>query len=333
MTQPLLETKSNQSSNRFTFRTKKELIQHWKMEYRIALKEWQIILLFLLVQYTVFIAANFTIFTQVNTLRREQHAILHDIGLPALSKGTVFAWMHDILCILIVIATILWLVLSTCVRMEQPLFLVIVLKRILMHWSIVLSLCVISSLITTFPTPDQQCHLELYSECSGSNREACLKWQKAMQSPDIPQILYRFDMHNSCQFLTFERDAVFTFGLMLAVIKYASLGHVLPTVIVMGVEVILTSLSIASRKAYSVNAFTTLYVVPMVWFVLDAYVNDINSKDTMTTPEVLNRIYGITENGELTSTSLSSDGGIDQMEKGAHSPAYEATFMYLNEKI
>nr|CCA18969.1 conserved hypothetical protein [Albugo laibachii Nc14]CCA24831.1 conserved hypothetical protein [Albugo laibachii Nc14] len=318
MTKPLLPTELNTTDGRVCFRTKKELVQHWKIEYHIAVKEWRVLLLFLLVQYAVFVVGNITFYIQVNTLRREQHAILNDIGLPTTSKRPVVTLMPDILCATIVIVTILWMGFIICVRMERPLFLMIVLKRIFMHWSIMMSLCMASSLITTFPNPNQHCRLDQDSGCTSSDPEACKRLHEAMQPPSIAQILYRFDVQNGCQFLAYKMDAVYTYGLMLAVIKYASLGYVLPTMIAMGIEMILMSLRIASHSSYSVNAFMSLYVVPMVWFVLDAYVNDINNKDVLMTPEALTRFYGIigSEERQIPSTLLSSDQMIDRAERG-----------------
>ena len=52
-------------------------------------------------------------------------------------------------------------------------------------------------------------------------------------------------------------------------------------------------LIIAARKHYTLDVFTALYVVPMIWFLLEAYHKDINHKDTCVSKETMRLWYNI----------------------------------------
>ena len=50
---------------------------------------------------------------------------------------------------------------------------------------------------------------------------------------------------------------------------------------------------IGSRKHYTVDVWTALYVVPMVWFMQEAYHKDINHKDVNISVDEIQRFYHI----------------------------------------
>lgn len=72
------------------------------------------------------------------------------------------------------------------------------------------------------------------------------------------------------------------------------------------IQIIIAFLIIASRKHYTIDVYTALYVVPMIWFLLDAYHKDINCKDIGISAESLEKQYGVQFKDEMEEQSIES---------------------------
>ncbi|KAL0592067.1 hypothetical protein ABG067_000720 [Albugo candida] len=101
----------------------------------------------------------------------------------------------------------------------------------------------------------------------------------------------------------FSSHTIYTLSLILSVCK--NWPHPLLIGFMISVQVVIAFLIVAARKHYSIDVFTALYVVPMIWFLLDAYMHDINHKDVIITPKVIHDFYGI-DVSEMNGTEVDS---------------------------
>ena len=58
-------------------------------------------------------------------------------------------------------------------------------------------------------------------------------------------------------------------------------------------QLVIAVLIIMAKKHYTLDVFTALYVVPLLWFILEAYHMDINHKDVGITQATMVSMYGI----------------------------------------
>lgn len=65
------------------------------------------------------------------------------------------------------------------------------------------------------------------------------------------------------------------------------------------VQIAIVFLIIASRKHYSLDVFSALYIVPLLWFTQDAYFKDINCKDTKVSAKTIQEFYGVDVSSDL----------------------------------
>ncbi|CCI40466.1 unnamed protein product [Albugo candida] len=121
--------------------------------------------------------------------------------------------------------------------------------------------------------------------------------------PSIFQFFFKIDALRGCGDLMFSSHTIYTLSLILSVCK--NWPHPLLIGFMISVQVVIAFLIVAARKHYSIDVFTALYVVPMIWFLLDAYMHDINHKDVIITPKVIHDFYGI-DVSEMNGTEVDS---------------------------
>lgn len=94
-----------------------------------------------------------------------------------------------------------------------------------------------------------------------------------------------------CGDLMFSSHTIYTLTFILAMSKYWYNKYL--TLYFVLVQATTAVLIVAARKHYTVDVFTALYVVPMIWFLLEAYVKDINCRDEKISQQSILKFYDI----------------------------------------
>ncbi len=114
----------------------------------------------------------------------------------------------------------------------------------------------------------------------------------------------------------FSSHTIYTLTFILTISKYWPYKPFIAFLV--AVQITIAFLIVAARKHYSIDVFTALYVVPLIWFTLEAYHKDINNKDVEITPRTIREFYDIdlTEEVEM-QTSMHLDAAqITMVEEG-----------------
>lgn len=110
--------------------------------------------------------------------------------------------------------------------------------------------------------------------------------------PTIGELFTRLDSLTGCGDLMFSSHTIYTVSLILTIWKYWPNKYGIT--IMVCVQIIIAFLIVASRKHYTLDVFSALYIVPLFWLVLEAYHKDINSKDSEVTVKTIYDFYGLT---------------------------------------
>ncbi|RLN99867.1 hypothetical protein DYB28_001615 [Aphanomyces astaci] len=117
----------------------------------------------------------------------------------------------------------------------------------------------------------------------------------------VGSILGHVDALNGCGDLMFSSHTTYTMSMILAVWKYW--GSVPVLVVMLVLQAVTAFFIVAARKHYSLDVISALYVVPMVWFMLEAYHKDLNHKDAVVTREAMRGAYGVDIPDEISADS------------------------------
>jgi len=103
----------------------------------------------------------------------------------------------------------------------------------------------------------------------------------------------------------FSSHTIYTLSLILTVFKYWDVPVLL--VAMLFNQIVIIFLIVAARKHYTVDVWTALYVVPMLWFTLEAYHKDINHKDETLSAASIQQFYGINIDSMKETAELSAN--------------------------
>ncbi|EGZ30027.1 hypothetical protein PHYSODRAFT_469105 [Phytophthora sojae] len=279
-------------------RDKESFINYVKIEIQLLKQEWKIILPCVIMQYVHAIFHNLAYYIQGNYLTVEQRFTLHDLGYELMSELTGFAAsISDILVFAAVFGPAIVLVLTIPLFRQEPgrpRYLVIVLKRCLLQLSICLVFRCISFLVTALPSPADHCELKFNETCLAANPDdpvPCVIPNPDFNPPTIGELFTRLDSLTGCGDLMFSSHTIYTVSLILTIWKYWPNKYGIT--IMVCVQIIIAFLIVASRKHYTLDVFSALYIVPLFWLVLEAYHKDINSKDSEVTVKTIYDFYGV----------------------------------------
>jgi hypothetical protein len=214
---------------------------------------------------------------------------------------------------------------------------VIILKRVLFHISVALVFRIISFLVTALPGSARQCRLHFDESClalTPNEPARCAVPNPAFQPPSTSQLFTRLDALNGesplaplwkrlrqlipwawpdpilgCGDLMFSSHTIYTLSLILTVSKYWWNKWLFAVMIC--VQIAIAFLIVASRKHYTLDVFSALYIVPLLWFTHEAYFKDINHKDVEINAESIHRFYGIDISEELNLPAPVAVQGVD----------------------
>ncbi|RLN76614.1 hypothetical protein BBJ28_00013349 [Nothophytophthora sp. Chile5] len=177
---------------------------------------------------------------------------------------------------------------------ERPRYLVIVLKRVLLQLSICLVFRIISFLVTALPSPAAHCELNFNATCLAEHPDdpvPCVVDNPDFKPPSVGEWFTNMDSLNGCGDLMFSSHTIYTMSLILTIWKYWPNKYGITIMIC--VQIAIAFLIVASRKHYTLDVFSALYIVPLFWVTLEAYHKDINSKDTQVTVKTIYDFYGV----------------------------------------
>ncbi|KUF92483.1 hypothetical protein AM588_10003927 [Phytophthora nicotianae] len=115
--------------------------------------------------------------------------------------------------------------------------------------------------------------------------------QPRVQPASIGELFTRLDSLNGCGDLMFSSHTIYTVSFILTVWKYWPNKYGISIMVL--VQITIAFLIVASRKHYTLDVFSALYIVPLFWLALEAYHKDINNKDTEVTVKTIYDFYGI----------------------------------------
>ncbi|RLN55525.1 hypothetical protein BBJ28_00002771 [Nothophytophthora sp. Chile5] len=255
---------------RLRFRDKENFINYVKIEIQLLLKEWKIILPCVIMQCT--------------------------LGVALRGPGTA-ASISDVLVFAAVFAPAIILILTIPLFRqdpERPRYIVIVLKRVLLQLSICLVFRIISFLVTALPSPAAHCELNFNATCLAEQPDdpvPCVVDNPDFNPPSVGEWFTNMDSLNGCGDLMFSSHTIYTMSLILTIWKYWPNKYGITIMIC--VQIAIAFLIVASRKHYTLDVFSALYIVPLFWVTLEAYHKDINSKDTQVTVKTIYDFYGL----------------------------------------
>ncbi|DBA04919.1 TPA: hypothetical protein N0F65_006921, partial [Lagenidium giganteum] len=293
----------------FQLRDKENFLRYVRIELQLLMAEWKVLLPCTIFQYVHGIFHNWAYYIQGHMLSIEQRFPLYDLGfklMPELKEKD--SHWSEYLVFGGVFAPAILLVLSIPVFRQnprKPRFMVIILKRVLLHLSIALSFRIISFMVTALPGPARHCRPMFDEKCladNPGNPTLCVVPNPYFKPPTKSEFFTNMDALNGCGDLMFSSHTIYTLSFILTVSKYWP--HKWLVGIMVCVQIAIAFLIVAARKHYSLDVFSALYIVPLLWFTQEAYLKDINNKDVEITPEAIREYYGIdvAEEIELQST-------------------------------
>ncbi|CAK4086322.1 unnamed protein product [Aphanomyces euteiches] len=279
-----------------------ELVEYTIFELKICLVEWKALLFGIAWQYIHSIFHNLAYWMQTK-LSPAQRVPLYDQGFELLPEFTeaqshiseylVFGGIFGPVILLFV--SVLFIKPSPNSR---PRYLALIAKRVLLQTAICLMLRCISFLVTSLPGAAPHCRPMYNQTCLDANpNDPAAEFICSIPNPDfdppmtVGKVFGHIDALNGCGDLMFSSHTTYTMSLILGVWKYWR--NVPLLLLMLAVQVAIAFCIVASRKHYSLDVITALYVVPMVWFIQDAYINDLNHKDAEATPEAIKAVYGL----------------------------------------
>ncbi|KAG3106846.1 hypothetical protein PC121_g108 [Phytophthora cactorum] len=297
--QPIsFSSKPSTMGRRWQLRDKENFVNYVKIELQLLAKEWKIILPCVFMQYAHAIFHNLAYYIQAHYLSTEQRFTLHDLGYELMGELTGFAAdLSDILVFATIFAPAIALVLTIPLFRQEPgrpRYLVIVLKRCLLQISICLVFRCISFLVTALPGPADHCELKFNDACLAANPDdpvPCVVPNPDFNAPSIGELFTRLDSLNGCGDLMFSSHTIYTVSFILTVWKYWPNKYGIT--IMVCVQITIAFLIVASRKHYTLDVFSALYIVPLFWLTLEAYHKDINNKDSEVTVKSIYDFYGV----------------------------------------
>lgn len=306
---------------RFEVRSKDDFRQYARVEWELLKREWKIILPCLIMQYVHGIFHNLAYYIQGYKLSTEQRFTLYDLGfelMPELS-ATAAHWSEYLVFGGIFAPAILLVLSIPLFRQDpqKPRYMVIILKRVLLHLSIALFFRIISFMSTALPGSARHCRLNFDQECLKTTKypSECVIPNQDFQPPSGWRLITRIDALNGCGDLMYSSHTIYTLSFILTVSKYWP--HKWLVGMMVAIQIAIAFLIVAARKHYTLDVISALYIVPLLWFTQEAYYKDINNKDVEITPESIQQFYGIDVNeGDDRAPAVYLDSAQVSLEEG-----------------
>ncbi|KAG9403174.1 hypothetical protein AC1031_006726 [Aphanomyces cochlioides] len=283
-------------------RSWQEFKQNLIFELKIAKLEWKALLFGIVWQYLHSVLHNLAYWMQTK-LSLEQRVPLYDQGfilLGELSESNAHISEYMVFggifgpCI-VLFASVLFI---RPAENSRPRIFVLIAKRVLLQTAICLMLRCVTFLVTALPGAAPHCRPMYNQTCMDSHpNDPTAPYICEIPNPDfdppmtVGKVLSHIDALNGCGDLMFSSHTTYTMSMILAVWKYYR--NVPALIVMLLMQVAIAFLIVAGRKHYSSDVITALYVVPMVWFMQEAFHYDLNHKDAVVSAETIKSTYNL----------------------------------------
>ncbi|GMH73862.1 hypothetical protein TrRE_jg9244 [Triparma retinervis] len=247
-----------------------------RIEFHLLVQEWKWLTLGFAMQIVHSTFTNLVYYFENKYMTGAQRMPLYDLGFDLFPTITGFWWLFSDLLIYTMLAFVtglmaMSLLVSLKTENERPIYAVFALKRYMKTLVVLQTLRVLSFSFTLLPGSSTQCLYAPDSEQLSSPLSEFLEGpaSSAGDSPDWdpPQtweeIVFRIDPSTGCGDLMFSSHTIFAVLSVMATWDYfpfpGTKGFITACL------VILVPFTLASRKHYTVDVFTSLYVVPCVY--------------------------------------------------------------------
>lgn len=252
---------------------------HLVMNLTILAVEWKLLLLGVGWQLVHSTATNVVYYLEATRMTGAQRLPLHDLGFEVLPLLSGYMWgLSDLLLISIIVFVVAMVPLSLVVAFRtpdrKPLFIAFAARRFFLSLIILQTLRMVSFTVTLLPGSSYQC---LYTLTDAQKASAAGSLAEGLAAPEgnsdawnpprtLHDVVFTADAWTGCGDLMFSSHMIFAMLCCMTVRRYcpwrAAQRCVLAAVLVM------VPLTLAARKHYTLDVFTSLYVVPCVYELL-----------------------------------------------------------------
>ncbi|GMI50239.1 hypothetical protein ScalyP_jg9333 [Parmales sp. scaly parma] len=271
-------------------RQRKYILSQLRIELTILLGDKYIFLFCIIAQLYHSIATNVVYLMEAKFLSSAQRLPLWDLSYHYLPELHGWLWsVSDILIYCMIASAAVLALLTIPLRPKpslshtSPPFATLVLKRFLVTVSVLQSLRIISFTTTLLPGSSHQClytvtdemnsdenlTIDLFTSTSPADgRAADSRGNSVDWAPpqSLSEVLFRVDSSMGCGDLMFSSHTIFAVTTACTIFKY--FGSRRNKVGISVALVVLILLTLMSRKHYTIDVFTALYVGPIVYELL-----------------------------------------------------------------
>jgi hypothetical protein len=252
---------------------------HFAVNLAVLAAEWKLLLFGVGWQLVHSTATNLVYYLEATRLTAAQRLPLHDLGFEALPLLSGAMWgLSDFLLVTIIVFVVATVPLSLVVAFRKPdrkpLFIAFAARRFFLSLVILQTLRMVSFTVTLLPGSSYQC---LYTLTDAQKAGVAGRLAEGLAAPEgnseawnpprtLHDIVFTADAWTGCGDLMFSSHMIFAMLCCMTVRRYCpwrlAHGCVLAAVLVM------VPLTLAARKHYTLDVFTSLYVVPCVYELL-----------------------------------------------------------------
>jgi len=276
-------------------RTREQVVLHFLMELRMLKRDGLFILFVTFYQWVHSVMTNVAYYYHTQ-LTAAQRIPLQDVAFQNLPLLTGDWWMVSEYFVFGMIGTSVALIISILfVRWHpphgRPLYCIPILRRMGLTLLVTMTLRITSFLVTTLPGASRQCLYHVPDDMDSKelmNGPAHDRGQPNGWAPpnDLNEILWRSDLTTGCGDLMFSSHTIFTMLFVCITCRYFD-WKILKGFMILS-QIVIIPLILAARKHYSIDVFTALYVVPLVWMTLNSKYPDLD-----VTSATMDSHYGI----------------------------------------
>ena len=252
---------------------------HLVINLTILAVEWRLFLLGGCWQLVHSTATNVVYYLEATRMTGAQRLPLHDLSFEVLPLLSGFMWgLSDLLLLGIISFVVAMVPLSLVAAFRKPdrrpLYIAFAARRFFLSLVLLQTLRMVSFTVTLLPGSSFQC---LYTLTDAQKASAAGTLAEGLASPEgnsaawnpprnLPDVLLTMDAWTGCGDLMFSSHMIFAMLCCMTVSRYFPWRAA--KVLVLAAVLVMVPLTLAARKHYTLDVFTSLYVVPCVYELL-----------------------------------------------------------------
>jgi len=252
---------------------------HLVINLTILAVEWRLLLLGVCWQLVHSTATNVVYYLEATRMTGAQRLPLHDLSFEVLPLLSGYMWGLSDLLLLGIIAFVVGMVPLSLVAAfrkpdRKPLYIAFAARRFFLSLVLLQTLRIISFTVTLLPGSSYQC---LYTLTDAQKASAAGDLAEGLAAPEgnsdawnpprtLPEVFLTMDAWTGCGDLMFSSHMIFAMLCCMTVARYFPWRAA--KLLVLGAVLVMVPLTLAARKHYTLDVFTSLYVVPCVYELL-----------------------------------------------------------------